>query len=255
MHFSGVDDALWILTSLGQIVLLAVLLYRRLPRQFPIFCGYICYSILSDPLFYFLFRHVSKERGFDLFCEYLFQVGILLEVASNVLRPVKRSLPRGALLVFTGLLVGGTLLTFLLAARVRPEDLGLIAQYFVRVNFTFAILRLVIFSAIILFSQMLGIGWKNYVLHLATGLAFYATVTLIVEMLHHFLGVTNKFQYHALEQVRIAGWIFATGYWSYAMMRQEAPRKEFSPQMANFLVSISGIARKDRAALVRLNNK
>lgn len=260
MHLSGLDGTLWLLGLLGQVTLLCVLIWRGLYRTFPIVTVFIAYSIVSDPLLYLAHLHVSRDTYFrlflvDSFSQDLFQLGVLFEVAAAVLSPVKRSLPKGSFAVFAGMLVIGTLLTYFLSGHAKPEQLSVIGDWFLRINFSAAILRLVIFSAIVLFAQMLGIGWRNHVLQLATGFAFYAVVTVVIEMAHHYLGVTNRAQYHALEQARIAGWIFTTGYWSYAMAWKEAPRKEFSPQMANFLVSISGTVRKDKAALIRLNSK
>ena len=257
MHLSHLDEVLWVASALGQASLLTILLFRRIYRLFPILTAFIAYSIASDPLLLLASTHVSAENYFrlflvDSFAQNLFQLGILFEVATSVLRPVQRSLPKSSVIVFALMLFGGTLITFLLSARSNPQQLRLLGDWFLRISFFSAILRLVIFSAITFFSQMLGINWRNHVLQLATGFAFYAGVTLVIEMAHRFLGVKN---FHALEQTRIAAWIFTIGYWSYCLLRQEAPRKEFSPQMANFLVSISGVARRNKAAVLRLNNK
>ena len=261
MHLSRLDEILWAASLIGQVLLLGVLLWRQIYRTFPILTAFIAYSILSDPLLFVAHEHVSTAVYFrlflvDSFSQDLFELGILYEVAVAVVRPVKQSLPKASFPIFLGLLLAGTVLTFSLSSYAKPEQLSVLGEWFIRVNFTSAILRLVIFSIIVLFAQMLGIGWRNHVLQLATGFAFYSIVTLVIEMGHHFFGVTgNKNQYHALEQARIAGWIFTTGYWSYSLLRQEASRKEFSPQMVKFLVSISEIARRDKTALARLNNK
>ena len=259
MQLPGLDGALWIASILGEALLFIVLLRRRSYQAFPIFTAFIAYSLLSDPLLFLAHPHLSRNAYFNAFLidsliQVLFQLGILFEISANVLNPVKRSLPKGALLVFTGMLVSGTLVTFLLASHATQADLSTLALIFIKASFVFAILRLVIFSAIALFAQALGIGWKNHVLQLASGLALYSVIMLLVQMLHRFLGVTDKYEYHVLEQIRVAAWVFALGYWSYAFSRQEAPRKEFSPQMARFLISISGSAKRDRAVLARLKN-
>jgi hypothetical protein len=121
------------------------------------------------------------------------------------------------------------------------------------VNATMAILRLTTFILIAGFSQLLGLNWKNHVLQLASGLAFSAVVTLIVEVAHSELrgGPNYARQYFALDHLRIAGDLCTLYFWCYAFVKKEAPRKEFSPQMARFLVSISGTAQKQRTALAR----
>jgi len=260
MVFSQIDASLVTLGVVGQMLLFLVLLQRQSYKTFPIFFSYILYALLSDIFFLIWFQHVSDRAYFAAYFannvpEFLFQLGILLEVARNVLNPVKSSLPKASLLVFAAMMIGGTALACLLSVRSMPAQLTRWSQYFIQVNFTVAILRLVIFSAIVFFSQVLGIGWKNHVLQIATGFAGYSIVTLLVELLHRLTGVTNNAVYHYQEQFRIVAWCLALGYWSYVLAKKEAPRKEFSPQMANFLVSISGGVSEDRTAAVRLYRK
>ncbi len=44
------------------------------------------------------------------------------------------------------------------------------------------LLRMLIFAVTAGFAQLLGIGWRNKVLQLATGLSFYSAVDLIVSL-------------------------------------------------------------------------
>jgi hypothetical protein len=114
-------------------------------------------------------------------------------------------------------------------------------------NLGMALLRLGIFAAIAFFAQMLGISWKNHVLQLATGLAFYSTVSLIVATIQSSMGLTNQF--HPLGQIQVASYLGTLAFWVWSFVRQEAPRKEFSPQMQNFLLSIAGTTRSARIAV------
>jgi len=260
MVLSQMDSALMTLGMVGQLLLFLILLQRRFYKTFPIFFLYILYSVLSDILFLLWFQHVSQEAYFVAFFvekvpEFLLQLGVLYEVAQRVLSPVKRSLPKASLGVFAALVVCGTVLACFLSIHKMPVQLTLWSQYFVQLNFTVAILRLVIFSTIVFFSQMLGIGWKNHVMQIASGLLGYSVVVLMVEMLHRFSGVTDDAVYHLQEQFRIVAWCVALGYWSYVLARKEAPRREFGPKMANFLATISRKVSQDRAAVVRVYQK
>jgi hypothetical protein len=244
----------------GNAFLLALLIYRRLYKTFPIFTAYFLYSCLSDLCFYLWFRKLTGSAYFAAFFavrvpELLLHLGILMEVARSVLLPVKRSLPRKALYVFAGMLVSGTVLAVLLSIRSNPAELTVWAKYFLQINFTFAILRLVIFLAIVSFSQMLGIGWRNHVLQIATGFAAYSFVILLIELGHHFAGSTDSPRYHQYEQFRIFAWYVTLGYWGFSLAKKEAPRKEFNPKMASFLVSISGVTKDNRAAASRVYRK
>ena len=53
---------------------------------------------------------------------------------------------------------------------------------------TVGLLRMLIFVATVAFAQLLGIGWKNKVLQLATALSFYSAVSLIVSMVERYSG-------------------------------------------------------------------
>jgi len=227
-----------------------VLTRRRLFRSFPIFFCYILFCVVSDLSFIVLFPHLSQKAYMRAYFatnnvpELLLEIGILIEVARNVLNPVKRSLPRPALYVFAAMLVTGTLVALLLSTHSQPAELDRWSQYFVHVNLGVAILRVAIFAAIASFSQMLGIGWGNHVLQIATGLLGYSVVGLLVELMHHLTGVADPAVYYFQDQFRIVGWCVALGYWSFVLAKKEAPRKEFSPKMAEFLISIAEVSKK-----------
>ena len=260
MDLSHFDALLMALGQAGQLLLLFVALRSRLYRTFPIFCLYILFSSITDIAFLTFLRHL-QERPYwlayfvDNVTEFLFQIGILIEVGRNVLNPVKRSLPRSSLIIFLGMTVVGMLLTLLLSWHSQPAQFYRWAIYFLNISFAVAILRLVIFAIIAGFSQLLGIGWKNHVLQIATGFLGYSIVVLLVELSHRLKGTQNGTRYHLYEQFRMIAWCMVLGYWSYTLSKVEAARKEFSPKMAGFLVSISQVARNNRTASARWYRK
>jgi hypothetical protein len=260
LNRTSIDGVLLGISLAGQLLLLVVLMKRQLYRTFPLFCAFIAYSSLSDIGLFFLFGHISNDTAFRFYfvsdgVDILLQIGILLEIARNVMNPVKRSLPRSSLYIFGAMLATAVVATLLLSRHSPPAEVDRWAQYFVLISFTVAILRLLIFSVIAGFSQMLGIGWKNHVLQIATGLLGYSIIVLLVELLHRFSGVKDQALYHLHDQFRIISWCMVLGYWSYALSRAEATRKEFSPKMAEFLVSISQASRADETATARWYRK
>jgi hypothetical protein len=124
---------------------------------------------------------------------------------------------------------------------------------FMVIDTTMAILRLATFVLIAGFSQVLGLNWKNHVLQLTSGLAFYAVVTLIVDFAESHLRASPSYvsSFIALDHLRIGGYLCALYFWCYAFVTKEAPRREFSPQMTRFLVSMSSTAQRQRAVLAR----
>jgi len=260
MDLSRFDALLLALSLAGQLLLFLVTVRSRLFRPFPIFCLYILYASVSDIAFVTFLRHVS-DRTYDLayftdnVAEFLFQIGILAEVARNVLNPVKRSLPRMARLILIGLLPAALILALVLSRNSQPSKLDQWSHYFIHLSFAVAILRLAIFAAIAGFSQVLGIGWKNHVLQIATGFLAYSIAVLLVELLHRFSDFAHPPLFHLHEQFRIIVWCMVLGYWSYALSRVEATRQEFSPKMAQFLISMSEVARGNRTASARWYRK
>jgi hypothetical protein len=280
MQLANLDNVLWILSVVGQILLLLVLIQQRLYKAFPIFTGYAVFLVLSDPFFYLALRLLHGSDAavaspgyttyFKLYFalqapQFLLELGVLLEIAANVLRPAKRSVPKGVLAAFAGLLLIGGSLTYFLTGQSHSNTLfTTIGGLYVKITFGMAILRLAFFTLVALFSQMLGIGWKSHVLQLSTGLALNAAVILLTQIAVSHLTPASPgsaqfaqyhMEFHLLDQVRIIGYLCTLAYWAWSFARQEAPRKEFSPQMAQFLVSISGAAKREHAALVRSSEK
>ncbi len=189
MHPSGLDNALWICGAIGQFLLIVVLWRYRLARAFPVFTTYIVWLAVSDPLLLLIFtsNHPAVKSSYNAayysctILQYLLELCVLAEIANNVLRPAKRSFSKG-LLLFWGV---GTILVatsaFVFAVHINAATLGHPRTVFVA-NTTVAILRLAMFILIAAFAQVLGLNWKNHVLQLASGLAFYAVITLIVEI-------------------------------------------------------------------------
>jgi uncharacterized membrane protein len=260
LNLTSIDGVLWGIGLAGQLLLLAVLLKQRLYRTFPLFCVFIAYTCLSDIGLFILYSHTSQVAAYRTYSmsggiDILLQIGILLEICRNVLNPVKRSLPRASLYIFGVMFAATVVITFLFARHSPPSEADRWAQYFLHISYAVAILRLLIFSAIAGFSQMLGIGWRNHVLQIATGLLGYSIVVLLVELLHRVTGLKDQSLFHLHDQFRIISWCMVLGYWSYALSRAEATRKEFSPKMAEFLVSMSEATRSTRTASTRWYRK
>jgi hypothetical protein len=264
MQLSTTDSILWLAGDAGNILVLVILLGRRLHRMFPIFTAFVVYAIASDVVGYSVVGHVSYATYFKVYftlnvLQTLLGFGVLFEIAANILRPVMKSMPAAALGIFAVIVLLGGGVTWVLSGHASQVALTVAGRAFVRVNVVSAILSVVVFSAIALFAQVLGIGWKNHILQLASGLAFYSAIGLLVELMQNHLvpsaGAEYGNQYHNLAQLRAISYVCTTAFWSWSFAKKEAPRKEFSPQMANFLVSISDTAKRNRAALARTGPK
>jgi hypothetical protein len=243
---------LGLLYLVGEISLLAVLLVRRQYRVFPVFTASVTFNFLNNAgvgLLFALSPDIARMVPYTLLpVEYLLDLAVLLEIAWNVLRPVHSSLPRGsirALAVAVGLaLAGGLLLAH------HFGDSGKIQQIKAPFDLAVGMLRMLIFAAVAGFAQLLGIGWRNKVLQLATGLSFYSAADLIVSLLVHYYGDAS-----GLEAVRVAATTLEFGFFVWVFTTKDVARREFSPQMEQFLITLAGRAKYARTALVRMQVK
>jgi hypothetical protein len=249
----GLDTIFWIGGVVSEAGLVALFVSKRVFRGFPVFCSYLVWSLFVDLLFYVL-RTLSPANYFrayllEMFLDSAFQFAVLVELGWSVLRPVRTLLPRQSVLVLA-------LLIALLAALIWPfagwmlpaYKLGAEGRFYVHVQQTFAILRVVIFLVLAGFSQMLSLGWKNRELQIATGLGFYSLVSLAVAMMHAHQTMGAP-QYLHLDQIVTASYLVSLLYWVFSFAQQEAERHEFTPQMQTFLLAVSGAAKAARIQL------
>ena len=270
MHLSGVDGLLWTFGNVGQLLLLALVIFRRSYKTFPVFTVYILWLTISDPLLMLVLalhhsptNHLYYRTYFAFNAiQYAIELAVLVEIASEVLRPANRNLLRNILFALAAIMGIVATAAFLFTAHMNSATLAHPRTY-VMVNTTMAILRLAAFLLLAGFSQILGLSWKNHVLQLTSGLAFYAVVTLIVELGHsqlragpsHASYASYASSYVALDHLRIGGYLCTLYFWCYAFAKKEAPRKEFSPQMTKILVSLSGSTKRQGSVLARTRDQ
>jgi len=238
---------------IGHFLLLGILFWRRQYRAFPVFMALNFWLAITDPiLLLVVLTHHSVSGQFYLqmyyglsSVEYLLELMVLVEIAANVIRPVKKSLPGSILFMLLGVMAVIGLASFMMAARFNAHS-QIHQRIFVIADTTMAILRLMTFLLIAAFSQVLGLNWKNHVLQLASGLAFYSAILLIGELAQSHLqaGPGYHAEYANWSRLQLASYLCALYYWCWSFARQEEKRREFSPQMTEFLVSIAGNAKR-----------
>lgn len=263
---SGLDNLLGMLAAASEILLLGILIGRRLYKTFPVFSAYIGWELISDLLFFLVLSmkhgNVNTDHSFVqmyyslIAIAQLLQLGVLLEIAFNVLSPAGGSLQRKILYFFIGTMVLVGACAFFIAVYANAATLQDPRTYIV-MDTTAAILRLIMFLLIAGFSQVLGLSWRNHVLQLASGLAFYSVILLVAQLAESRLhaGALYSSDYQFWSQVETVGYLCTMSFWCYAFVKKEAPRKEFSPQMTKFLVSFSGSIKRQRAVLARTRDQ
>jgi hypothetical protein len=247
----SLDTALWFVGIVGEGVIVALLAYRRVWRTLPVFCVFSVWSLLSDGGNYAVQRYFANSYLTIYLAEAVVDsvllLGVLVEIAWSVLRPIRAKLSGKALVV-----VGVVILA--VGAAIWPfsgihglAKLPAAWQYLVHLQQTASILRILFFLVLAGCSQLLSIGWRDRELQVATGLGFYSIVSLAVEIVHsHY---TMGPQYAQLNQIVVASYFCSLLYWAFSFASKEAERREFTPQMQSFLLAVAGNARASRIAL------
>jgi len=264
---SGIDQIFWLAEFFGELTLIAVLLHRREFRSFPIFLSYVGATLVEGPVLFWVFHHSSEHNYLRTYVvtsviDDVLQLGLLIEIAYAVLLPDHRSWRRAVLAGIAFCLLLGISISCLLSFSGNSSPAGYKAVFgtLQTVNFIFSYTRLGLFAAIAAFSQMLGITWRNHVIRLAAGLAFYSAVSVVVQLSLSHLAAGNHVlytnSYYLLQRIQVIGYLMALAFWVWSFLQKDAPRKEFTPQMQRILVTISQAAHRDRVNLTRgLGNK
>ena len=246
------DNTLWLAYIAVEAALVGLLLYRRVWRTLPVFCAYCAWDILSNLGAYVAQQYFPASYFHFYFAETIIdsalQFCVLVELAWSVLRPLRSSLPRSSLVVVCLLILiaGAVIWPF----AVIPTGIAhLSRQWFLllQLQHTVSILRILFFLLLAGGSQLLSIGWRDRELQVATGLGFYSLISVAVSILqsHQSTGV----QYRRLNEFVVVSFVGSLFYWGYCFLHKEAERREFTPQMANFLLAVAGAAHSSRVAL------
>lgn len=232
--------------------MIVLLIKVRAFRILPAFFLYMCWSLFSDAALFVLkslpFATYFRIYEVQMVIDATMVFAVLVELAWSVLRPLRSSLPKRSWIGIALLIALAGLVVWPVAGLTVPAHVSASGQIFFRLQQTFAILRVVIFFAMAGFSQLIGIGWRNRELQVATGLGFYSILSLAVTVLHTHQATGTQY-YHWLDVMGAAGYLGALTYWVWAFATKEAERQNFSPQMANFLLLIGGTAKSSRVAL------
>jgi hypothetical protein len=247
----NLDNMLWIASFVAEAVVVGLLLYRRAWRSLPVFCAYCAWALCSDAGAFIVLRFYTASY----FAAYLtgtvvdsvLEFGVLVELTWSVLRPLRASLPRGALLVAGILVVGAGAAIWPFAVIPGFGSLPPAWHLLMRLQQTTSILRILFFLALTGCSQLLSIGWRSRELQVATGLGFYSFFSLAVAMLHAHQAVGPVYLH--LNQVVVASYLCSLLYWVFSFAQKEAERREPTPQMQSLLLAVAGAARSTRVGL------
>jgi hypothetical protein len=247
----SLDTALWLVGIVGEGAVVALLAYRRAWRILPFFCIYSAWTLLGDGGNYVVLRvfprHYEAAYLIGLVVDSALQFAVLVELAWSVLRPLRASLNKSALVVVAAVIlaVGAAIWPF--SGTLGLANSPTSWRNLVHLQQTASVLRVLFFLLLAGCSQLLSIGWRDRELQVATGLGFYSIVSLLAAIVHSHQRLGP--QYIRLNQIVVASYFCSLLYWAYSFASKEAERREFTPQMQSFLLAVAGSARATRIAL------
>jgi hypothetical protein len=247
----GLDIALWLAYIVVEAGVVGMLIYRRVWRILPVFCCYCAWDILSNIGAYVSSQHFPTSYFRVYFAETILdsalQFCVLVELAWSVLRPVRSSLPRSSLAVLSALILAAGAAIWPFAAITGVAHVNRQGLLMLQLQHTVSILRILFFLLLAGGSQLLSIGWRDRELQVATGLGFYSLVTVAISIVQTHQ--STRPQYIRLEQFVVISFLVSLVYWFVSFAQKTAERREFTPQMQSFLLTVAGAAHSSRVAL------
>lgn len=250
----SLDIGLWFAYIVVELALLGLFFYKRLWRTFPVFFTYCVWDLSSNVTLYVVSRSYSplslvyaRTYFIQTAIDSLLQLGVLVELTWSLLRPLRASISRVALVPICVLILvaGAVIWPFASLPGIAPPEK--VVHILMQMQQTVTILRVCFFLALAACSQWLSLNWRDRELQVVTGLGFYSIVSLCVAMLNTHQ--TTQFQYSHLNEIVIGSYILSLLYWLYSFAQQEVARREFTPQMQNFLLAVAGAAHSSRVTL------
>ncbi len=181
MNFSALDKIIWAANFVGFVALLLLLFFRQRWRQFPIFTSFAAYSTLVT-IVLFLVSRFSTAKAYKISYwiadggDVLFQLGLIFEIARNVLRPTG-SWVRDARSSFVLWGLTGTAFAVGLCLAIKAPLGSTAGIWEIRGDLFTALLDCELFLAMLFASNKLGLEWRNHVMALAQGLTVWAFVS------------------------------------------------------------------------------
>jgi hypothetical protein len=250
-----VDTALELVGIVAEVVFLVLLTRKHVYRRLPVFYVYLWWGLLGDVVMLYL-RHHYPHHYLQIYIgemslDSALQYGVLVELLWSVLKPFGDALPRGTVL-------GISILVIALGGAAWPfSNLQTFAAFpfwwhiLARLQQSISILRILFFLVLAGSSNFLRIGWRDRELQVVTGLGFYSLVGLTASVLHSHQTLGGH--YHLIDLMTASSYLVSLVYWIVSFAQQEAPRREFTPEMQSFLSAVAGNAAMQRAQMAEIN--
>lgn len=251
------DTKLALLSGLVQAMVIGLLAYRKFYKKLPLFFSYLIWLLILSGATVATANHYSPEVLKKIFVvveivDAAFMFSVLVELSMSVLSPIRSSLPPWTVFGVAGIMAIAFALIWPFAKPPGFATLDTPSQIEVHVDMAISVLPIVFFLALAGCSQWLSLSWRDRELQIGTGLGIFALATLSVTLLKINVGTATTEairNFHRLDQAEAASYIAAMLYWLVSFAQKVPERRDFTPQMENFLLALAGNARSTRVAM------
>lgn len=221
LSFPILDNVLWASGFLFHLALLAVLVYKRHTKQFPVFCSRIVYQIIETIVLFGIARYGTRSAyamGYWIFAagDYLFQLAVIFELSCQLLRPqgvwIRKSL--NSFLLWS---IAGMLLAAGVSISIAPPGHSGLYLWSIRSTIFTSILTCEVFLAMAASANRLRLRWSYHSMAIGQGLTVWAIVSLIEEVAHLSLGWQRDIR--IFDYVREFVYLGSLVFWIFAFWR------------------------------------
>lgn len=257
MKVSGLNQILWAVSFVGNVLLLAVLWARRRAAAFPMFTVLIAFYVARTIALYLILQLVHRSTQQVYVYSYwsmavvdeILQVTVFYELAKDVFCPtgvwasdIQRTF---RWMVVAAGVVAAALTLLAVPATAKPIQLAIL-----RSNFFTSALMGELFVGMMALSATAGLPWKTHVAKIAQGFGVFAVICIAIDTVNSYVGLAEGSRvYDALSLFRRSIYAGCVGYWIVTLW-QEAPAPRELPEAMR--MQIYTLQRRVEYDLVRI---
>jgi hypothetical protein len=179
--------------------------------------------------------YVRLYLVFDI-ASFVLQMGILYEIAKNVLRPagVWSREARKPLLLTS---IAGAAAALLATLLLQPSNIHGPAAVELRAEVFTGLLTCETVIAMMLTAKEVGLPWRSHVMAIGQGLMLYQLAVASILGFEAYLGPHNPY-YQGFYYARCATYLVTLVYWTVSLWHTEPARKPISPALRKYIVAL-----------------
>ncbi|MEA2544083.1 MAG: hypothetical protein QOH35_5449 [Acidobacteriaceae bacterium] len=255
MKLPFLDTVLWAAGPVLNAALVGVMCLRRRLRTFPVLASWCIFTVLSTIAHFFAYR-VGSDRVYATVywvaegLDALLQIGVVAEVAHIVFHSRGPLGKHGTWL--TSLIAVGVI-AFAIVWWIHPTSPTVAGVWQIRGDLFTSLIVSGMFTLVLLTSQRLGFHWRSHVMSIGYGLMVWATVALVIGLLHGYLGRSGH--YLGIEHARMVVYLSILSYWIVALWRDEPRKGSLSPEIQDAFLQVADRVSYDLAEVLGTREK